>query len=153
MKVGNLMPMDVRELFARLIQCEAGGEGEAGMRAVASVVMNRVNVPYGEYFRVCQGDLRKVIEQQGQFDCLRDVVGGRPNTQTVWNMTPQQIHYDIADWAMSGGILGAVGNSLWYFNPYNPECPLYFPYNGSGVIQNRINNHCFYIPTNKYPST
>ena len=29
-----------RELLARLVQCEAGGEGENGMRAVASVVMN-----------------------------------------------------------------------------------------------------------------
>ena len=37
------MPMDTRELFARLIQCEAGGEGENGMKAVASVVMNRVH--------------------------------------------------------------------------------------------------------------
>ena len=31
-----------RELLARLIECEAGGEGENGMKAVASVVMNRV---------------------------------------------------------------------------------------------------------------
>lgn len=35
------MPMDTRELFARLIQCEAGGEGENGMKAIATVVMNR----------------------------------------------------------------------------------------------------------------
>ena len=39
-----------RELLARLIQCEAGGEGEDGMRAVASVIMNRATVPYGEFF-------------------------------------------------------------------------------------------------------
>ena len=32
-----------RELLARLIQCEAGGEGENGMKAVAGVVMNRVH--------------------------------------------------------------------------------------------------------------
>ena len=50
--------MDTREMFARLIKCEAGGEGEAGMKAVATVVMNRVRVNYGEYHRVCQGDLR-----------------------------------------------------------------------------------------------
>ena len=49
------MPLDDRELFARLIQCEAGGEGENGMKAVASVVMNRVNAPGGEYARVGQG--------------------------------------------------------------------------------------------------
>lgn len=42
------MPFTDRELFARLIQCEAGGEGDSGMRAVASVVMNRVNATTGE---------------------------------------------------------------------------------------------------------
>ena len=37
-----------QELLARIIQCEAGGEGESGMKAVASVVMNRVEVDYGD---------------------------------------------------------------------------------------------------------
>lgn len=31
------MALSDRELLARLIQCEAGGEGDAGMRAVAAV--------------------------------------------------------------------------------------------------------------------
>ena len=43
------MAYNERELLARLIQCEAGGEGENGMKAVAGVVMNRVNVIGGEY--------------------------------------------------------------------------------------------------------
>lgn len=41
-----------RELIARIVQCEAGGEGENGMKAVASVIMNRVNASVGEYSRV-----------------------------------------------------------------------------------------------------
>ena len=41
-----------RELLARIIQCEAGGEGENGMKAVASVVMNRVQASVGEYSRL-----------------------------------------------------------------------------------------------------
>ncbi len=49
------MPLTNRELFARLIKCEAGGEGDNGMKAVASVVMNRVHVPYGEYLRTGAG--------------------------------------------------------------------------------------------------
>lgn len=44
-----------RELLARIVQCEAGGEGDNGMRAVASVVMNRVNISEGEYARISQG--------------------------------------------------------------------------------------------------
>ena len=39
------MAYSERELIARMIQCEAGGEGDNGMKAVASVIMNRVNVP------------------------------------------------------------------------------------------------------------
>ena len=40
-----------RELLARLIECEAGGEGENGMKAVAGVGMNRVNAVGSEYAR------------------------------------------------------------------------------------------------------
>ena len=55
------MAYNERELLARLIQCEAGGEGENGMKAVAGVVMNRVNVIGGEYDRLGQGDLYNII--------------------------------------------------------------------------------------------
>lgn len=147
------MPFSNRELFARLIKCEAGGEGDNGMRAVASVVMNRVNVPYGEYLREGQGSLRRIIEQPGQFDCLSETLGGQYNPQTIYNISPDEVHYEIADWAIGGGALGGIANSLWYFNPYQPNCPGYFPYNGSGVVQNRINQHCFYIPTQLYAQT
>ena len=37
-----------RELIARLVQCEAGGEGDNGMKAVATVIMNRVQAVEGE---------------------------------------------------------------------------------------------------------
>nr|HQI17271.1 cell wall hydrolase [Bacillota bacterium] len=43
------MPLATREIFARMIKCEAGGEGDNGMKAVATVIMNRVHVPNGEY--------------------------------------------------------------------------------------------------------
>ena len=51
-----------RELLARIVQCEAGGEGDNGMRAVASVVLNRVNSSEGEYARISQGgNIRNII--------------------------------------------------------------------------------------------
>ena len=40
-----------RELLARIVQCEAGGEGDNGMKAVATVVLNRVNTTEGEYHK------------------------------------------------------------------------------------------------------
>jgi N-acetylmuramoyl-L-alanine amidase len=147
------MAYSARELFARLIKCEAGGEGEDGMKAVATVVMNRVNVANGEYLRVDQGDLRNVITQPYQFTCLLSTVYGEPNPQTVWSSEPDELHYQIADWALSGNKHWGAGDSLWYMNPYSQICPVTFPTNGSGSIFNRVNQHCFYIPTQVYAST
>lgn len=146
--------MDTRDLFARLIKCEAEGEGEAGMKAVATVVMNRVRVPYGEYHTVCMGDLRRVIEQACQFSCYKVNIGGVPNNQNVWVATPDPVHLQIADWAMNGGIhLGAGSDALWYMNPFMPQCPNIFPPNGSGYWFTRINQHCFYNPLPAYAQT
>ena len=44
-----------RELLARIVQCEARTVKETiGMKAVATVTMNRVNISDGEYARVSQ---------------------------------------------------------------------------------------------------
>ena len=146
--------MDTRELFARLIKCEAGGEGENGMKAVATVVMNRVRVPYGEYQRINEGNLRSVIEQMCQFSCYKTVISSAANPQNIWVATPEAIHYEVADWAINGGIHSGAGSvSLWYMNPFQPQCPDNFPYNGTGYWFTRINLHCFYNPTTAYAQT
>ncbi|MEG1849765.1 MAG: cell wall hydrolase [Oscillospiraceae bacterium] len=140
------------ELFARLIQCEAGGEGDNGMRGVASVVMNRVEVPGGEYARVGQGSLRKIIYQPGQFNCVKETLSGKYNPQNIYNMSPGQIHYDIANWAIAGGRLTNLGQALWFFNPFSKTCKTNFPSKvGEFVI--RIGDHCFYNPTAAYFKT
>jgi len=143
-----------RELIARIVQCEAGGEGDNGMKAVATVVMNRVNVSSGEYLRVSQGgNIRNIIFQQNQFDCATDNLYGRYNPQNIYNMTPTDVHYSIADWALSGNKLNEVGNCLWYFNPFSSNCASTFPRNGSGTFHTRIGEHCFYRPTQLYYQT
>lgn len=74
------MALSTRELFARLIQCQAGGEWRRPRSSVA----------YGEFARISQGgDIRRMIEQPGQFDCVRDVVGEEYNSQNVYNLDPQ----------------------------------------------------------------
>ena len=146
--------MDTRELFARMIKCEAGGEGLAGMRAVATVCMNRVRVPYGEYQRVNMGSLRNVLMQMCQFSCYKTIIGGEPNMQNVWSATPEDLHYQVADWAMNGGIYsGVTSDSPWYMNPFNPTCPNFFPYNRTGYWFTRINDHCFFNPMPSYADT
>ena len=147
------MAYDTRELFARLIQCEAGGEGEDGMRAVATVIMNRATIEYGEFARVSEGgNIRNIITQPGQFVCMRETIGGTYNRQNIYNMTPTEEHYEIVDWAMAGGRLPGVDGSLFFYNPYSETCPTYFP-KKVGVIHNRIGDHCFYLPTSYYANT
>ncbi len=130
------------------------GEGDNGMKAVATVIMNRVNVSSGEYSRISQGgSVRNIIYQQGQFDCARETIGGRYNSQNIYNMTPTDIHYQIADWALSGNKLNEIGECLWYLNPFRPTCNQTFPSNGSGTLHTRFGNHCFYRPTSLYDNT
>ena len=146
------MAFSDRELLARLIQCEAGGEGDNGMRAVASVIMNRVNAPGGEYARIGKGSIRNIIFQEGQFVCASTVENGRPNRQNIYNMEPEQIHYDIADWAIAGNRLSSLGQALWFYNPFAPECRQTFP-NENGYFITRVGEHCFYNPSNAYFQT
>ena len=147
------MAYSVRELLARLIKCEAGGEGIDGMRGVATVVMNRVHVAYGEYQEYGQGDLRRVIQQPRQFTCVMPTVYGEVNPQTIWSSPPDQIHYDVADWALAGNKLQGVDDCLWYYNPFSQGCSNYFPATRTGSYFNRVRLHCYYLPTPSYAQT
>lgn len=130
------------------------GEGQQGMMAVATVVMNRANASGGEYLRVGQGgNIRAIIFQQGQFDCARETINYQYNPQNIYNMVPTDEHYYIADWAIAGNKLNEAGDCLWYMNPFKPDCPATFPYNGSGTLHTRISQHCFYRPTPLYYQT
>ncbi len=124
------------------------------MKAVASVIMNRVNVPVGEYSRISQGgNIRNILFQEGQFDCARETIRNQYNPQNIYNMNPTNEHYNIADWALAGNRLQEAGECLWYLNPFRPTCSQTFPVNGSGSFHTRIYNHCFYRPTPSYSNT
>ena len=138
------------ELLARIVQCEAGGEGDNGMRAVACVVMNRVNIDYGEYRRY--NTVNQVVFQPHQFVCAMEKVGGEYNMQNVYNMRPEAEHYAIAEWAMAGNRLDGLGFALWFFNPYSTQCRTNFP-SRVGEFVLRIGDHCFYNPTRYYADT
>lgn len=138
------------ECLARIIKCEAGGEGENGMKAVASVVMNRVEITYGEYAKY--KTVRQVVFQPRQFVCAMETVGGEYNMQNVYNMRPEAEHYAIAEWAMAGNRLDGLGFALWFFNPYSTQCRANFP-SRVGEFVLRIGDHCFYNPTAYYADT
>ncbi len=140
------------ELLARIVLCEAGGEGDDGMKAVASVVMNRVNITYGEYGRISQKNVRGIIFQPGQFSCVKEYIGGQYNMQNIYNMRPTQVHYDIAYWAIAGNRLSNLGFALWFYNPFSSTCGQNFP-SSVGRFAIRIGKHCFYNPTSDYAKT
>lgn len=136
--------MNELELLARLIQCEAGGEGIQGMQAVASVIMNRVRQSMGEYGRY--NSIPDVVYAPRQFECATN------QQQSIWNMSPNDTHYQIAEWAINGGRLPDLADALWFYNPYSVNCRSSFP-NENGYLQTRIGNHCFYSPRNSYFNT
>ena len=60
---------DTRELFARLMRSRR--RGEDGMKAVATVIMNRATVPM-EGTRVSQGgNVRNILEQESSLCACR----------------------------------------------------------------------------------
>ncbi len=141
------------ELLARLIQCEAGGEGTLGMEAVASVIMNRVNATEGEYARISNGgSLYNIVFQPDQFACAETISDGLYNSQNIYNMEPEPIHYQIAEWAIAGNRVTDLGEALWFYAPYDNPCQEFFP-NENGQLVVRINGHCFYNPTEAYKYT
>lgn len=144
------MAFSDREILARMVECEAGGEGSTGMKAVASVIMNRVQISYGEYGSLYT--VREVVFQPLQFTCAMETVRGEYNPQNLYNMRPTDVQYDIADWAIAGNRLTNLGFALWFFNPFSQSCRQNFPSDvGEFVI--RIGDHCFYNPTAAYAET
>ena len=96
------------ELLARIVKCEAGGEGNVGMAAVASVVMNRVNAAGGEYARVGQGSIRNIIFQPGQFVCNQRVtlVGPKGQLGNVVVLGPERPESQVEISLTDGVALG-----------------------------------------------
>lgn len=138
------------EILARIVQCEAGGEGEQGMKAVACVVMNRVHVDYGEYGRLAT--IREVIYQTGQFDCAWETIRGKYNAQNIYNMSVEDIPLRHCGVGHSREPSDQSGLCPVVFQPFSPSCRPNFPSNvGEFVV--RIGNHCFYNPTDAYADT
>ena len=122
------------------------------MKAVASVVMNRVYAVGGEYARIGQGNLRNIVFQPGQFVCASETEDGTYNPQNIYNMNPTAEHYAVADWALAGNRLPDLSQALWFYNPFRADCRGRFP-SDVGYLHIRIGHHCFYNPTDAYYQT
>jgi spore germination cell wall hydrolase CwlJ-like protein len=105
--------LSTRELLAKTIQAEAGGEGYTGMLAVGAVISNRVNASgFGD-------SIQDVILKPGQFSAWNSVTGYAKGKGGV-NMDkikPSKDAYAAADAILSGDFESPVGGATHYYNP------------------------------------
>lgn len=126
-----------REILARTIQAEAGGEGYEGMLAVGSVMANRVgDGRYGESFK-------DVILTPGHFSAWNGVTGYKNGEGglDMQNMQVSSTAYEIADKILSGNYESPVGTSTHYYNPHEAT-PSWGRERAGGSWQT-IGNHIF----------
>lgn len=98
------------DVLARTIWGEARGEGLAGMRAVAAVIMNRVQ--QGGWWG---NTVEEVCKKPYQFSCWNP---GDPNLHKVQTVTldnPQfKLAYQVAQQAISGQLNDETGGATHY---------------------------------------
>lgn len=136
---GGALPYNDRELLARTLMAEAGGEGFGGMIAAGSVINNRVRS--GKY-----GDgIRGVIMKPGQFSAWNSVTGyaGGKGGLDMANMQVSEDAYRAADTLLSGQYQDITGGATHYYNPAAAD-----PDWGqkAGGQWTRIGNHVFGNP-------
>lgn len=111
---------DPRDLLARTIQGEAGGEGYEGMLAVGAVIGNRVRS--GRYGG---STLNDVIMAPGQFSMWNGVTGYAGGQGAIdpgrIQVTPEA--YKAADAILAGGYADPTNGATHYYNPQaaNPK--------------------------------
>ncbi|MGQ0565578.1 MAG: cell wall hydrolase [Gemmobacter sp.] len=104
-------PLNDRELLARTIEAEAGGEGYDGMLAAGSVIANRA--------AASNGNLRGVILAPGQFSAWNSLTGyaGGQGGLDMNAMRPSEEAYRVADAIQSGDYQDPTGGATHYYNP------------------------------------
>jgi len=102
MLIDTFVRDDEREIFARLVQAEAQGEGFEGRLAVANVVLNRVRS------KGFPDTIRGVIEQDGQFCPVR--------TGAIDSVEVDSITTAVVDDAIRGEE-AVPGDALFFYNP------------------------------------
>lgn len=126
-----------RELLAKTLMAEAGGEGYDGMLAAGAVIHNRANTTgYGD-------SLRDVIMKPGQFSAWNSVTGyaGGEGGLDMDKITPNEHALKAADAILSGNFEDPTGGATHYYNPSvaNPK----WGQKRAGGDWKRIGNHIF----------
>lgn len=121
-----------RYTLASIIAGEAGNEGEAGMRAVASVIQNRARANFSNYGTSLVSQATARMQFQGQ-------------------AMPTAGSYKIADELLAGGLKSNVGGALYYANPSASTARWATRLNSSNAY--KLGNHYFTDNTKGTPFT
>jgi N-acetylmuramoyl-L-alanine amidase len=113
-------PTDPKIVLACTIWMEARGDGTEGMRAVASVVLNRANNP-----RWWGHDIRSVCLMNEQFSSWNPGSTQIPLLQSAmsWGAPSYKFALNIADLAVSGALADTTENSDSYYAISEKEIP------------------------------
>ena len=107
------MALSTRELLAKTLQAEAGGEGFGGMLAAGAVIANRAKSKgYGS-------GIDGVIMKPGQFSAWNGVTGyaGGEGAINMDRVSPSSAAYAAADAILSGNYKDPTGGATHYYNP------------------------------------
>jgi len=101
-----------KDWLARTCWGEARGEGKAGQRAVASVILNRIE------HRRYPSTVQAVVRQRWQFSMWN---AGEPNGIAASAVTDADAQFrsclEVADEALTGRLVDATGGATLYYSP------------------------------------
>jgi len=132
----NILGRIDKDLLARMVEAEAGGESEDGKKAVASVIVNRIlskNFP-----KTLEGVLKQPSSKGYQFSPLNDLKGDLSKLGEATEKTEDVIEELLMDF----GNQNPVGNAVLFQNPDSASpFPIMKQDKSAGK---KIGNHVFY---------
>lgn len=109
-----------QDVMARTLWGEARGEGDTGMEAVASVIINRINSGITWW----GSDVKSVCLAPYQFSCWNKSDPNLPKLVAVTQADPAYASaLDIASRAINGDLADATGAATNYYDRRMPEPP------------------------------
>lgn len=134
------------EVLARTLWGEARNQGDAGMEAVAHVVLNRLAVSKQKKIYWWGNSIEEICLSAYQFSCWRFHDSNREKLLSVTDDDPEfKIALEIAEDAVTGGLFLDTTNGATHY--YNPSIVQFPPAWAIGELPRAIiGDHHFFRP-------